>query len=73
MLNAAHHAMSWSSAASFDPILCAELALKLALVLEYKAGTNESSKGGAGEPDVPSGQETVVEQADTKEVGLVTS
>lgn len=69
MLNVAHLGLSWSNAASFDPVLCAELALKLALVLECKATTNESLKsGGMNEVDVMSPADTLVEHLDTKEV-----
>ena len=42
----AHSAISWSGAASFDPILSGEVTLKLALVHEARAGSSELVRSG---------------------------
>lgn len=41
LITVVHTALSWSDACTFDPILFAEVALKLALVLECKANLND--------------------------------
>ncbi|CAH3193048.1 unnamed protein product, partial [Porites evermanni] len=49
----AHSTVSWSNAASFDPILSAEVTLKLSLLLECKAGYTDPSRVGSAELETP--------------------
>ena len=53
ILTVAHSTVSWSNAASFDPILSAEVTLKLSLLLECKAGYTDPSRVGSAELETP--------------------
>ncbi|XP_032221437.2 cilia- and flagella-associated protein 54 isoform X1 [Nematostella vectensis] len=53
MITVVHTALSWSDACTFDPILFAEVALKLALVLECKAANLADHSGGEVESPKP--------------------
>ena len=63
-----HTALSWSNAASFDPILSAEVTLKFSLLLECKAGLSDQSRVGSAEMQTPA-----TEHADFKQVRFLLS
>ena len=65
----AHTALSWSNAASFDPILSAEVTLKFALLLECKAGLSDHSRVGSAEMETPALTVYPEHVADIKQVG----
>ena len=60
-------ALSWSNAASFDPILSAEVTLKFALLLECKARLTDQSRAGSAEMETPA-LTISPDHADTKQV-----
>ncbi|KAJ7353995.1 hypothetical protein OS493_030845 [Desmophyllum pertusum] len=68
ILTVVHTALSWSNAASFDPILSAEVTLKFSLLLECKAGLTDHSRVGSADMDTPA-PTVSPEHVDTKQVG----
>ena len=72
ILTVAHSTVSWSNAASFDPILSAEVTLKLSLLLECKAGYTHPSRVGSAELETPAFAASL-EHLDSKQVTILLS
>ena len=70
VLTVVHSALSWTNAAFFDPILCAEVTLKCSLLLESKAGiSGDQFRVSSAEIETPASTFSPEQGTDAKQVG----
>ncbi|XP_068714673.1 cilia- and flagella-associated protein 54-like isoform X3 [Montipora foliosa] len=68
VLTVVHSALSWTNAAFFDPILCAEVTLKYSLLLESKAGiTGDQFRVSSAEMETPASTFSPEQGTDAKQ------